>query len=294
MSTDGTAGAGAAAQGTAAPGGRELAPAVPLLAAVVAVISILTGAAMAGAGLAGHAFGPWHSAGPLGPGVIGAAMVGVAPGLFLVGRARCWEEARALVLPTAVVLVGQFAVTVVNAGALHVAKGGNIVVVLFSLGWVAVTCLLALVALLCLALQYRRPARPYLATAAPLPVWSRPALAVLGSAWTGIGLGLLVLPGFWGGFVPWAVSRPDAQALGVWALALGVGVLGSLVEDDLGRLRAALVALPGVAVAVGVLLAGRASNVQWGSGPALALEAMVVGLLLAGLSGRVLLARPAA
>ncbi|MFG2377780.1 hypothetical protein ACGFY9_40775 [Streptomyces sp. NPDC048504] len=51
-------------------------------------------------------------------------------------------------------------------------------------------------------------------------------------------------PGFWADFVPWTVNRVDAQALGVWALTLGVGVLGALAEDDLDRTRPVLRALP--------------------------------------------------
>ncbi|MEV5910157.1 hypothetical protein [Streptomyces chartreusis] len=46
---------------------------------------------------------------------------------------------------------------------------------------------------------------------------------------------MLIRPGFWADFVPWGTDRVDAQALGVWALALGVGVLGALAEDDLTR-----------------------------------------------------------
>ncbi|WP_151773704.1 hypothetical protein [Streptomyces abyssomicinicus] len=56
---------------------------------------------------------------------------------------------------------------------------------------------------------------------------------MLGSSWSGVGAGLLSLPGYWGGFVPWEMNRADAQARGVWASALGVGVLGILAEDDL-------------------------------------------------------------
>ncbi|MGW1966455.1 hypothetical protein ACWCPD_40090 [Streptomyces sp. NPDC001935] len=166
---------------------------------------------------------------------------------------------------------------------------------LFSLGWLFVLGTLCVCALIALARQYLTPGRPPGPRGAPLPGWSKPALAVLGSAWLGIGTGLLVRPGFWADFVPWSVSRADAQGLGVWALALGVGVLGALAEDDLGRTGPALTALPGTAVAVTVVLACRASAVDWSSGPALCLVAMVAGLLLAGLSGRVLLARsPAA
>ncbi|KUN01178.1 hypothetical protein AQI95_32415 [Streptomyces yokosukanensis] len=81
----------------------------------------------------------------------------------------------------------------------------------------------------------------------------------------------------------------DAQALGVWALALGVGVLGSLAEDDLDRTRPALLSLPGAALALTVVLAARAPHVHWSSGPGLGLIAMVAGLLAAGASGRLLL-----
>ncbi|MFE9498092.1 hypothetical protein [Streptomyces collinus] len=112
---------------------------------------------------------------------------------------------------------------------------------------------------------------------------------MLGSSWLGIGTGLLLRPGFWADFVPWRTGRVDAQALGVWALALGAGALGSLAEDDLGRTRAALLSLPGTALAMTPVLGVRASHVDWASGPALGLVAMVAGLLVAGTSGHLLL-----
>ncbi|MEU8515364.1 hypothetical protein AB0C76_27880 [Kitasatospora sp. NPDC048722] len=266
-------------------GGRELSPAITTLSAVVAVVSILTGALLAVAGLTGHAFGAWHSPEALSPGLIGAAMVGVSPGLLVVGRARVWEEVRTLVLPTVVVLVGLFAVSVADARELHVATGGLIVPVLFSLGWVATLGALAAASVLCLVVQYRRPVAVPPARIAPLPAWSKPLLAVLGSGWLGLGTGLVLSPRFWGGLVPWAVGRADAQGLGVWCLALGVGVLGALAEDDLARLRPALISVPGVALASAVLLAGRAGDVTWSSGAALPLVVLLAGLLSTGAIG---------
>ncbi|MCC9309529.1 hypothetical protein LN042_21025 [Kitasatospora sp. RB6PN24] len=275
-------------------GGRWLAPGVPVLAGTVAVVSILTGALMAAVAVAGHAFTPWVSAGPLGPGLVGAAMLGVSPGLLLVGRARRWEEVRTLMLPTAVVLLGLLTVSLVNGGRLYLVHGGSIVLVLFSLGWIGTLALLALGALVCLLLQYLTPAAPVRERIVPVPGWAKPFLAVLGSSWSGIGAGLLLLPGFWGALLPWRVDRADAQALGVWALALGVGVLGGLVEDDLARLRPALLSLPGVAVVAGVLLATRSGEVHWASGPGVSLITMLTGLLVCGGTGYWLLARSGA
>ncbi|MFF4606242.1 hypothetical protein ACFY12_26335 [Streptomyces sp. NPDC001339] len=289
------------------PGGRELTVGVTMLAGAVALIGILVGGLMAGVSLAGQVFSAWQSAGPLSPGVVGAAMVGVAPGLFMVGRARIWEEVRTLVLPLVIVLLGLLAVSLLNADKLQAAEGGSLFLVLFSLGWVAVLGVLGVCAVGCLVRQYVKPGRPREDRdvpledqgvpredrgAVPLPGWSKPFLAVLGSAWFGSGVGLLALPGFWGDFVPWQVDRPDAQALGVWGLALGVGVLGALAEDDLRRLRPALLALPGIAVAVAVVVSVRASDVDWTSGPGLALIGMVSGLLVAGVTGWRLLSAP--
>ncbi|WP_327065048.1 hypothetical protein [Kitasatospora sp. NBC_01302] len=273
--------------------GRGLTAAVTMLATVVAVVSGLTGALMAAVSLSGHVFGAWASPEPLSPGLIGAAMLGVAPGLLMVGRARVWEEVRTLVLPTAVVLLGLLAVSLLNAGQLQVVRGGSVFLVMFSLGWIAVLGLLALLALGCLARQYLEPARPPAPPVVPLPAWSKPFMAVLGSGWFGIGAGLLAVPGFWAALVPWHVDRPDAQALGVWGIALGVGVLGALAEDDLTRLRPALTALPGVALAVALVLGVRGSAVHWSSGPGLCLITLVGGLLAAGLIGQWLLSRRA-
>ncbi|MFD8738645.1 hypothetical protein ACFV06_27550 [Streptomyces sp. NPDC059618] len=264
-----------------------------MLATAVAVVGVLVGGLLEAVALTGHVFGAWPSPESLTPGLLGAAMLGTAPGLFAVNRARAWHEARSLVQPLAVVLLGLFTVSLLDAGRLYVATGGPVVPVLFSLGWLFVLGTLCVCAVIALARQYVTPGRPPGPRGAPLPAWSKPALAVLGSAWLGIGTGLLVRPGFWASFVPWDVDRLDARALGVWALALGAGVLGALAEDDLARTGPALTALPGTAVAMGVVLGCRASAVDWSSGPALCLVAMVAGLLLAGLGGRVLLARSA-
>jgi hypothetical protein len=273
-------------------GGRELTPGVAMLAATVAVISIVVGTLLAAGGLTGHVFGAWTSPEPLSSGLVGAAMLGVSPGLFAIGRARVWEEARTLVYPLAVVILGLLAVSLLNADKLQVAEGGALLLVLFSLGWVAVLGVLAVCTVVCLFLQYLKPRLPFGDRVVPLPGWSKPLLAVLGSAWFGIGSGLLVIPRYWAGFVPWSVNRPDAQALGVWALALGVGILGALAEDDMSRVRPAMLALPGVAIAVSVVLGAHASEVGWTSGPGLSLIAMVGGLFAAGVIGRWYLPHP--
>ncbi|MGW1287110.1 hypothetical protein ACWDBD_22935 [Streptomyces sp. NPDC001118] len=264
-----------------------------LLAVAVAVINLLVGSVLTVVALTGHVLGAWPSPDPLSPGPLGAAMLGTAPALFVLGRAGTWQEARTLVLPVAVVLNRLFTVSLLNAGRLYIAHGGPIVSVLFSLGWLFTLGLMCVAGAICLAAQAFTRSGPPAERTAPLPGWAKPPLAVLGSSWLGIGTGLLVRPGSWAGFVPLHTNRMDAQALGVWALALGVGVLGSLAEDDLARTRPALLSLPGTALALTVVLAARAPHVDWSSGPGPGLIAMVAGLLAAGASGRLLLRRNA-
>ncbi len=57
------------------------------------------------------------------------------------------------------------------------------------------------------------------------------------------------------------------------------------------RLRPALLALPGAAIVAAVVLGARASRVHWASGPGLSLIVLLGGLLVAGVTGRWLLAR---
>ncbi|OIJ69142.1 hypothetical protein WN71_004195 [Streptomyces mangrovisoli] len=262
-----------------------------LLATAVAVINICVGGALALVAVTGHVFGAWPSPEPLSQGLVGAAMLGTAPGLFAFGQARHWHEVRTLAYSLVTVVVGLFAVTLLDAGRLYMAEGGPVMNVLFSVGWLFTLGVLSVWAVIAVALLHLTPSGPAPERTAPLPAWSKPSLAVLGSAWLGIGTGLLVRPGFWADFVPWPVGRTDAQALGVWALALGVGVLGALTEDDLGRTRTATTALLGTAIAAAVVLAARAAHVNWSSGPGLSLVCMVGGLLVTGVSGRLLLAR---
>ncbi|MEU7698914.1 hypothetical protein, partial [Streptomyces sp. NPDC039028] len=117
---------------------RELSPGIVVLGAVVGGVGLATGALLAVTSLFGYAAGAWVSPEALSPGLVGAAMAGVAPALLTLGRARAWEEARSLVLPTVIVLVGLFAVSVVNGRSLRAIEGGPLFLALFSLGWVAV------------------------------------------------------------------------------------------------------------------------------------------------------------
>lgn len=266
-------------------GGREAATAVGTLAWAVAIVSGAAGLLLVGLSLVGVHFSAWRS-GTLVPGLVGAGMLGVAPGLFAVMRQHQWEDVRTLVWPVVVVTCGLFAVGLADHRALDL--GRSIVVEVFALGWVAVLGALAVASLVTIVKQYGEPRLPEDPRLAPLPGWAKPLLAVLGAGWLGVGAALLLAPRFWGALLPFDVTRADAHALGVWALALGVGVLGALAEDDLARVRPALLGVLGIGVLVALVAIVHAGAVRWASGPGLAFVALDLGLVAAAVIGELL------
>ena len=80
--------------------GRELAPAAALFANAVAVIGGATGLLPYALSLIDVEFNAWPAAEPLTVSLLGALMLGVAPGLWLIGRELLWEHSRTLVVPS--------------------------------------------------------------------------------------------------------------------------------------------------------------------------------------------------
>ncbi|GAB3657488.1 hypothetical protein GCM10027589_17590 [Actinocorallia lasiicapitis] len=271
--------------GTKALVGRPLSGFLGLLAGGLGLMGLGVGAVLVAASVFGWTFGAWEAAATVTTGLVGALLLGVAPGLFVVMDADLWEESRILIWPMIFVVVAQTAVNVLERGSLTVVTGGAILAFLFSLGWFVVFAGLAVAALLGVVRQYGRPRGAAPASRAPLPGWSRPPVAILGSAWLGLGAGLLVLPGYWGAFVPWETSRIDARTLGVVCAALGIALLTALAENDLDRVRSGLPAAAAIPVAAGIVLACHPSDVHWSSGPALALIALLAGTFATGVSG---------
>ncbi|MFT4265305.1 MAG: hypothetical protein QM572_18140 [Nocardioides sp.] len=269
-------------------GGRDMAPGTGTLAFAIAAIGGVVGLLLLVVSFTSWRFGAWIPREQLTTGLVGAAMAGVAPGLLRVNAMFLWEETRSLFWPVAVAVPGLFAVSAIHQSDLALHGGADGLATLFSLGWLLVLLGLSVFVLIAFVQQMLEPALPPDPAVAPLPGWAKPLLALLGSAWLGAGMGLLLGPSFWGRFVPWRVSTLDAQALGVWSLALGVGVLGALAEDDLARVRPALTAVVGAGVALAVVLLGHAGVVDWSSIGGIALVVLVGGLLATGAVGTLL------
>ena len=268
--------------------GRPYATSLSLYLLVLFFICAPVGALYFLFGILAIEFGAWQSASPLTPLLIGCLFLGVTPGLLASTSCAHWEQLRSLVYALLVAVVALFGASLINRDALYFSTGGGLVSFLFSLGWIAVLGLLSAAALATLGLQFLQTKEANYPQLQPLPGWSKPLLALLASAWFGLGAGLVVLPEFWGELIPWASNMLDRQVLGALALALGTGLLGALAEDDLTRLRPALSAVSAVSVLMTVVLVWQRDVIDWYSGPGLSIVGLVGGLILTSIIGRLL------
>ena len=267
--------------------GRLMADRLPDYLGAVAALAALSGLVLLGAPLVGLDVRPWAPASPVTTSVLGGLLLGVAPGLGLAARHQLWEEVRLTAVPAGVVVVGLFAVSVGHVGDLALDGRGGVLAQLSSLCWLLLLGALAAATVAVLAQQAREP-RVDLPTLSPMPAWARPPVGLLGAALVVAGSGLLALPAFWGRHAPWELSSVDARALGVWSLAVGVGVLASLAFDDLARAVPALVALACAGLGALLGLVAQADGVAWISGGGLAVVALVGGSVATAAMGQVL------
>lgn len=263
--------------------GRALAPTTSAYLLFVTLVLVVTGPALAISSFLDHRVSAWVVASPVTLALVGGAFTAIIPALVSTSTAALWENARVLALPVVIVVWGLLAVTVVGV----VWRGDAASRAWYLVMWLVGLGALALGSVPVLVAQFREP-RLDLARILPLPAWTKPPIAVLGSGHLGLGVGLLGAPEFWGRRIPWDTNLVDARVLGVWCLGLGVGLLGALAEDDLLRLRGGMRIMLGVGIAELAALAIFADEIdgwRWDTGAALALAG---GLVATGVVGQLI------
>lgn len=156
--------------------GRDTGTGISLFLAFLVEVAVLAGGLIWAMSLTGHPVAAWGSPSTLSWALIGAGLVSISPAAVLAARTRLWEDARIVVLPVAIALLGMLGVAVSGASELSGYAGL----------WVPALALLALLMVAALIGQLREPGLP-LEHDDPLPAWTRPPLAVLASAWLGLG-----------------------------------------------------------------------------------------------------------
>ena len=213
---------------------------------------------------------------------IGAAYWGGFFITFVSGLERVWAYAR-IAIPTVMVFtVCNMISTIIHDDRFHTDSGRAITQAVTWL-WLAPYFAGLLWLLLVVFLQLRAPGGdpPRVAS---LPGWLRAVLAVQGLGLLGVGLALFVAPldvadAIW----PWVLTPLTGRVIAAWLLALGVGCIAVIVENDWRRSRAAAFTYAVFGALELVVLARYSDDVDFGETRTIVYVIALVSILLVGI-----------
>jgi hypothetical protein len=219
----------------------------------------------------------WTIAVPLTAVFLGACYWASALLAILASRQRSWAQGRVSI---SVALV--FAPVITLATALHLD--------LFHLDsvygwiWVAAYAIYPVMLGLLLARQLRAPGGDP-PRSEPVTAWVRVVLGVHAVILIPLGLALFVAPKSVGQIWPWALTPLTGQVISAWILALGVLAAHVLWENDLDRVRIALITYPALVVLQAIALARYPDDMHWTEPGAWIFLAFLASMLVVGVYG---------
>ncbi len=230
----------------------------------------------------------WTIASPLTATMLGAAYAGALVLFALSLREPIWANAR-LTFPAPLTLSTALLVaTLMHIDKFHLFAAPIPAAVAWI--WLVVYIVVPPALVLVFLKQQRAPGGDSPRTQ-PVPVPLRWLLLVLGLGMLITGAALFVFPGLVEPAWPWGLTPLTARAIASWLLGLSVAAFHGLIENDLRRLRAGLMALSTFGILGLIAVWRNAGEVRWDATSAWILIAALVLISLAGLSGVVLAAR---
>jgi hypothetical protein len=258
-------------------GGPDVAPVAPamrLLLSVAAVLVFLAGVQLFVFPLRTETYFAWTIGSPMTATFLGASYWS-AIGLELGGaRARRWADARVAVPAVFVFTTLTLVVTFVHLDNFHLDAQNDLGTRAVTWAWLAVYAAVPVLMILAAVAQRR------LSTAVPppsgLPPVVRAVLAVLAVLLLGLGVALLIAPGWADAAWPWSLTPLTGRAVGAWLVGLGTAAAHALLLDDRGSLRP--LAITGVAFGVlqAIALARHGGELDWAGAPAAVYVAVLV------------------
>ena len=181
-------------------------------------------------------------------------------------RAARWSGARIAVPAVFVFTTVTLVVTLVHLDRFHLEGDLPLSTRLVTWAWLAVYTVVPVLMIAASVTQRRRsPAVP-----APngLPGAVRAVLVGLAAVLLGLGVALLIAPGWADGAWPWSLTPLTGRAVGAWLVGLGTAAAHARLLDDRASLRP--LGITGVTFAVlqVIALARHGDELDWGSAPA--------------------------
>jgi hypothetical protein len=194
------------------------------------------------------------------------------------GRAARWSGARIAVPAVFVFTTVTLVVTLVHLDSFHL--DGDLPLGPRAVTWAWLAIYAAVPVLMVAATIAQRRESTAVPVPGGLPGAVRAVLVALAAVLLGLGVALLVAPGWADGAWPWPLTPLTGRAVGAWLVGLGTAAAHARLLDD----RASLRPLGITGVVFGVLqivaLARHGEELDWGSAPAAGYLAVIAVLSL--------------
>ncbi|GAA4399202.1 hypothetical protein GCM10023168_06170 [Fodinibacter luteus] len=262
--------------GAGADAGDLAVPAVRRLLAVAAVLVFLAGLQLFVFPHDTATHFAWTIASPMTAVFLGASYWS-AVGLELSGAlARRWSVARVAVPAVFVFTTLTLVVTVVHLDRFHLAADLPGTTRAVTWGWIAVYAVVPVLMVLAWVAQARSGTAVPAPAGLPTPV--RLTLVALAVVLVGLGVALLVAPGWADAAWPWPLTPLTARAVGAWCVGLGVAAGHARLVDDARSLGP--IGVTGVLFGVlqALALARYGSELDWSSPAAVGYVVVVAAI----------------
>ncbi|MBI3941887.1 MAG: hypothetical protein HY326_02650 [Chloroflexi bacterium] len=213
---------------------------------------------------------------------LGACYWGSFPMVFLAAQQKAWDRARiavpAVLLFTSITLIA----TLFHLDRFHLA-GSEPTALIAGWAWMIVYIVVPPTMIILLILQLRTPGddAPRLAL---LPSWIRLVFAIQGVFLLLLGVVLFVAPVQMVSLWPWQLSPLTGRAVAAWLVGVGATLLQMVWENDLERIRPALISLTLFSVLQLIAVARFASTINWGATAWIYVAFLTILLLVNGYS----------
>jgi hypothetical protein len=225
----------------------------------------------------------WTIKPPLTAAFLGA---GYAAGLVLVLlalRARTWVQARVAVVTVTVFATLTQVATLLHRDRFHFGADGAIAR-FAAWFWLGIYIVVPVALVVVCVLQQRAPgADP--PRRHPVPAWLAYAFGLQGLVMLGVGAALFAAPRTATALWPWPLTPLTARVIAAWLVAFGVAAALTLVERDLDRLAAGIVAYTVLGVLELLALLRFGDVARWGSPAGIGYLVVLISMIPVGAAG---------
>jgi hypothetical protein len=222
-------------------------------------------------------FFAWTVSPPLTAAFLGAGYAASCVFQLLAARERLWIHAR--IAPVGALLFTGLTLlaTLIHLDRFHLDSPIGVL-------WLAIYAVAPPVMLVLLVRQWRMAGADADRTR-PLATWLRLLLGLQALVLVPLGAALFLTPLLTAPLWPWTLTPLTARAVGAWLIAIGAGMAQSVWENDLDRVRIALISFAVYGALQVVAVARYPETINWTSPQAWLFALFPVVLLVSGCAG---------